>query len=130
MLAISDDAPPFLHIMEFFHVVAKLDMNFDLRARKIGASKCIEVKWNKVEAGACYVNYEVVLKSASGSAVYNASGCNIGKKKICSFPNFSNVAVVQLTVTFKSTSKRVTAKVSGTRITTPIPHGMTPFCSI
>ena len=38
-------------------------------AVKIGGAKCIEVKWNKVESGACYAKYKVVLKSASGSTV-------------------------------------------------------------
>ena len=85
------------------------------------------MQWNKVESGACSVKYEVVLKSASGSIKYSASGYNIGKKKACGLATVSTVTDVQLTVTFKSTSKNVTAKVSETPLTTqtPTPPGMT-----
>ena len=106
-------------------------MDFGLKAGKIGGAKCIEVKWNKVESGACYVKYEVVLKSASGSNEYNNSGYNIGEMTMCSFLTFSNVTDVQLTVSFKSTSKIVSANVSDTPLTTqtPTPPGMTPLCT-
>jgi len=66
-------------------VLLKLDMDFGLKAGKIGGAKCIEVKWNKVESGACYVKYEVVLKSASGSNEYNNSGYNIGEMTMLVF---------------------------------------------
>ena len=84
-----------------------------------------------MEAGACYVKYEVVLINASGSNEYDEAGYNIGKMRMCSFLSFSNVTDVQLTVTFKSTSRNVTAKVSDTPLTTPIPAppGMTPLCT-
>ena len=86
-------------------------MDFGLKAGKIGGAKCIEVKWNKVETGACYVKYEVVLKSASESNVYGKTGYNIG---------------------VKSTSRNVTAKVSNTPLhtATPSPPGMTPLCTL
>ena len=101
-----------------------------MKAGKIGGAKCIEVKWNKVESGACYVKYEVALKSASGSNKYSNSGYNIGEMTVCSFLSFSNVTDVQLTVRFKSTSRSATAKVSDTPLTTPTPTppGMTPIC--
>ena len=101
-----------LRFKQFSHLAVKLDMDFGLKAGKIGGAKCIEVKWNKVESGACYVKYEVVLKSASGSAQYSSSAFNIGEMTMCSFLNFSSVTDVQLTVSFKSTSRNVTAKVS------------------
>ena len=106
-------------------------MDFGLKAGKIGGAKCIEVKWNKVESGACYVKYEVVLKNASGSNEYSFSGYNIGEIAKCSFLSYSTVTDVQLTVSFKSISRNVTAKVSDTPLTTPTPTppGMTPFCS-
>ena len=106
-------------------------MDFGLKAGKIVGAKCVEVQWNKVESGACYVKYGVVLKSASGSIEYSASGYNIGKTAPCSLATVSNVTDVQLTVTFKSTSKTFTAKVSETPLTTPslIPPGMTLFCT-
>ena len=107
-------------------------MDFGLKAGKIGGAKCIEVKWNKVETGACYVKYEVVLKSASESNVYGKTGYNIGEMTICSFLTYSNVTDVQLTVSFKSTSRNVTAKVSNTPLhtATPSPPGMTPLCTL
>ena len=105
-------------------------MDFGLKAGKLGGAKCIEVKWNKVEAGACYVKYEIVLKKSSGSNEYSYSGYNFGEIAKCSFLTYSNVTDVQLTVSFKSTSRIVTAKVSDTPLTTPTPTppGMTPFC--
>ena len=106
-------------------------MDFGLKAGIIGGAKCVEVKWKKVESGACYVKYKVVLKNASGSNEYEEAGYNIGNMTICSFLTFSNVTDVQLIVSFKSTSRNVTAKVSNTPLTTPTPtpSGMTPFCT-
>jgi len=97
-------------------------MDFGLKAGKIGGAKCIEVKWNKVESGACYVKYEVVLKSASGSNEYSYSGYNIGEIAKCSFLTYSNVTDVQLTVSFKSITRKVAANVSNTPLTTPTPN--------
>ena len=115
--------------MESFHFVVKLDMDFGLKAKKTGWARCVKGHWNKVEAGACYVKYEVVLKAASGSDEYSNSGYNIGEMTVCSFAIVSTVTDVQLTVTFKATSTTVTANVSGTPISTPTPTptGMTPF---
>jgi len=100
----------------------KLDMNFGLKARKIEGVNCVEVKWNKVKSGACYVKYEVVFKNASGSNEYSYSGYNIGEMTMCSFLTFSSVTDFQLTVSFKSTSRYVTANVSDTPLTTPTPN--------
>jgi len=102
-------------------VLLKLDMDFGLKAGKIGGATCVEVKWKKVESGACYVKYEVVLKNVSGSNEYSNSGYNIGKMTMCTFTTFSNVTDVQLTVSFKSASRNVTAKVSDTPLTTQTP---------
>ena len=117
--------------MESSHVAVKLDMDFGLKAGKRGGTKCIEVQWNKLRAGACYVKYEVVLRNASGGYEYSDSGYNIGEMTTCSFATFRNITDVQLTVTFKATSTNVTASVSDTPISTPnpTPPGMTLFCS-
>ena len=105
-------------------------MDVGLKGGKIGG--CVKVQWNKVESGACYVTYEVVLKSASGSIEYSASGYNIGKMTPCGLATVSTVTDVQLTVTFKSTSKTFTARVSDAPIDTPTPTppGMTLLLSI
>ena len=106
-------------------------MDFGLKAGKGGGANCVEVQWNKVESGACDVKYEVILKSASGSIEYSGLGYNIGKIAPCGLATVINVTDVQLTVTFKSISKTVTAKVSETPLTTqtPTPPGMTPYYS-
>ena len=116
--------------MESSHVVVKLDMDFGVKAGKIVGTRCVNVRWNKVEAGACYVKYEVVLRNASGGYQYSDSGYNIAEMTMCSFATFRNVTDVQLTVSFKATSINVTANVSDTQISTPTPTppGMTPFC--
>jgi len=100
-------------------VLLKLDMDLGLKAGKIRGAKCVEVKWNKVESGACYVKYEVVLKSASGSVECSNLGYNIGNMTMCREAPYSNVTDVQLTVSFKSTSKSSTAKVSNISVSTP-----------
>ena len=102
-------------------------MDFGLKAGKIRRARCVQVKWNKVESGACYVKYEVVLRNASGGYQYSDSRYNIGEMRMCSLAAFRNVTDVQLIVTFKATSTNVTANVSDTPIRT-LP-GMTPFCS-
>ena len=104
-------------------------MDFGLKAGKGGGANCIEVQWNKVESGACSIRYEVLLKSASGSIEYSGLGYNIGRIAPCGLATAINVTDVQLTVTFKSTSKTFTAKVSETPLTTPSPtsSGMTLF---
>ena len=113
--------------MESFHVVVKLDMDFGLKAGKTGGARCVQVQWNKVQSGACYVKYEVVLRNPSGGYQYSDSGYNIGEMTICSDATFSNVSDVHLTVRFKATSTNVSANVSDTPISN-LP-GMTPFCS-
>ena len=122
---------PFLHFMQFSEIAVKLDMDFGLKAENIEGARCVEVKWNKVESGACYVKYEVVLKSTSGRNEYSNYGYNIGEMTMCRFTTYSNVTNVQLTVTFKSTSKNFTAEVSDTTLSTPAPTPpcMTPFYS-
>ena len=89
---------------------SKIGHGFCVKAGKVGGAKCVEVKRNKVESGACYVKYEVVLKSASGSNVYSEAGYNIGEMTMCSSLTFSSVTDVQLTVSFKPTSRHLTVK--------------------
>ena len=122
----------FLCFEKSSQLAVKLDMDFGLKAGKLGRAGCVEVKWNKVESGACYVKYEVVFKNASGSNEYSYSGYNIGEIAKCSFLTFSSVTDFQLTVSFKSTSRNVTAKVSNTPLhtATPSPPGMTPLCTL
>ena len=113
--------------MQSFCFAVKLDVDFGLKAGKAVGGRCVNVRWNKVEAGACYVKYDVVLRNASGGYQYSDSGYNIGEMIMCSFATFSNVTDVQLTVSFKGTSTNVTATVSETpiRTSTPTPPGMT-----
>ena len=116
--------------MESSFVAVKLDMDFGVKAGKILGTRCVNVRWNKMEAGACYVKYEVVLRNSSGGYQYRDSGYNIGEMTMCSFATFSNVTDAQLIVSFKATSINVTTNVSDTPISTstPTPPGMTPIC--
>ena len=98
-----------------------MDKPYHLRAGKIAEFKCVEVKWNKLESGACFVKYDVKLYDASRKQIYNKKGNNFGEMKICNLTKFDDVIDVQLTVTFKTLSKSVTAKVSNS----PIPSTAT-----
>ena len=105
-------------------------MVFDLKARKTPGSKCIEMKWNKAESGACYVKYEVALRNASGSDIRSETGHNIKEMTVCNLPSTSNITHVQLTVSFKGTSTNVTANVIEASIIAQAStsSGMKPFC--
>ena len=113
----------------FFYFLVKLDKPFHLKVKRIAASKCIEVKWMKLNSGACIVRYAVALKSSSGEVLFNMAGKNIEKKKICNLSSYNRITDVQLTVSFKGISKVVTAKVSETPNSTSVPpaSGMTAF---
>ena len=103
----------------FFAV--KVDKPYHLRAGKIAEFKCVEVKWNKLESGACFVKYDVKLYDASRKQIYNKKGNNIGEMKICNLTTFEDISDVQLTVKFKTLSKSIAAKVSNS----PIPSSAT-----
>ena len=99
----------------------KLDGNPNLHVGKVIVDSCVEVKWTKAEPGACYVKYEVKLKNASGTVVYTENGYNIDEIKKCKIPGTVNITDVEMTMSFKSTSKVFTAKVSETPIPTTLP---------
>jgi len=102
-------------------VLLKLDHLLHLKARKIADSGCVEVRWNKAESGACCVKYKVEFEDASGNILHTGAGCNIGKMEICDLIVYASVFNVQLTVSFKTTSKTVIKRVSGTQISTQAP---------
>ena len=64
MVTMGMTACPFPFVMQSFCLAVKLEVDFGLKARKIREAKCVEVKWNKVESGACYVKYEVIYSKA------------------------------------------------------------------
>ena len=106
-------------------------MDFGLKAKNIAASKCVEVKWNKTESGACYVKYEVVLRNASGSGIRNQTGYNIGEMMMCNLPSNRTISTVQLIVSFKATSKNATANVTEAPFSTisPTKSGTRTICN-
>ena len=104
-----------------FSLAVKVDKPYYLRAGKITESKCVEVKWNKLESGACFVKYDVKLYDASKKQIYNKKGHNFGEMKICNLTKFKDISDVQLTVKFKTLSKSIAAKVSNS----PIPSAAT-----
>ena len=119
----------FLCFMQSSHFAVKLDMDFGLKAEKIGA--CVKVKWNRVQAGACYVRYEVILRNALSGIISSETGYNTGEMMLCKLSSSSNITYVELTVSFKTASINVTANVTVAPISTPVPTtpGMTLFCS-
>ena len=118
----------FLCVMQSSHLAVELDMEIGLRAEKIGA--CVEVKWNRVQAGACYVKYEVILRNASSDVISSETGYNIGEMMMCDLPSNRYITYVDLTVSFKTASKSFTANVTESPVSSlaPLTQGMTPFC--
>ena len=102
-----------------FSSLVKLDKEFGLKSGNLSGDNCIEVRWNKAESGACFVKYDVTFKNASGHNLHTQTGHNIGGMNVCNLAAYSSITDVQLVVSFKSTSRTVTAKVSRPEITTP-----------
>ena len=94
-------------------LTVKLDKPLDLKAVRLVESNCIDIKWNKVESGACIVKYDVKLKDASGNYYHNKTGYNIRELKICNVKNFANITNVEMVASFKN----VTSKASKANIT-------------
>ena len=89
-----------------------------MKAKKVVASNCVQVTWNKAESGACLVKYEVVLSDASGNTLYAGAGYNIHKLKTCNLNVYTSAISVQLKVSFKGTEKVVEIPISA-----PAPTG-------
>ena len=85
-----------------------------MRAEKFFPLRCLEVRWNQVQSGACYVKYTVTLKNAYGNNLYSEARYNIGRMRVCNAPLYNRATFAELTVSFKSTSKNFTASFSGT----------------
>ena len=115
--------------MHSSHLAVKLDMDFGLKAEEVGA--CVEVKWNRVQAAACYVKYEVILRNASSDVISSETGYNIGEMMMCNLSSNISITYVELTVSFKTASINFTANVTEATISTLVPTapGMTLFCS-
>ena len=94
-------------------------MDFGLKAGGIGA--CVEVKWNRVQAVACYVKYEVAFRNTSRGVLSSETGYNIGEMMMCNSSSNIIITYVQLTVSFKNTFKNFTTKVTEAPISTPVP---------
>ena len=91
----------------------------DVQARKLIKEKCVEVKWKKVESGACYVKYLVKALDSSGRVLFFGEGFNIDGMMICA-PDFHiNITDVELTVSFKNASKSFTTKAVATSSESP-----------
>ena len=84
-----------------------------------------------MQAGACYVRYEVILRNASSGVISSETGYNIGEMMMCDLPNNISITYAELTVSFKTASINFTANVTEATISTPVPStpGMTLFCS-
>ena len=91
-----------------------LDNNFELKAERLLTLRCVEVKWNQVQSGECYVKYTVTLKDASGNNLYSKARYNNRQMKVCNAPMYNTATFAELKVSFKNTSKNFTASISGT----------------
>jgi len=94
-------------------VLLRLENPIHITVRKLLKPGCLELKWKKVQAGACYVRYDVVWKSVLGGAMFNKSGYNIGKIEICSENPSKEIVRAQLIISFKTTVKHFGIKISG-----------------
>ena len=87
-------------------------MNFDqplnLEAKRIPNSGCFKVKWKRVQAAACDIEYVVTLKDAYGKEVNKSMERNAGETILCTVPRNFLVTEVQLTVKFRNRSRTVT----------------------
>ena len=93
---------------------SKTEKRIDLKVVRLVESNCIDIKWNKVESGACIVKYDVKLRDASGKYYHNKSGYNIREMKICNVKDFANITNVEMMASFKN----VTSKASNANIIT------------
>ena len=90
----------------------KFDKDLGIKAGKKKEEGCIEVKWTRLESGACYVKYEVKFKNELGTFAYTEVGYNVNEMDKCKIPSNMNITEIQLTVSFKSESKSFTVPVS------------------
>ena len=97
-----------------FYLIVKLANFYGLRAERITAFKCIDVFWNQIQSGACYVQYNVTLKDASGAYLYSSGRYNNRNIRVCDTPTYNRAHYAQLTVSFKNQTSNTT-----TRITSP-----------
>ena len=89
----------------------KFDKDLGIKAGKKKEEGCVEVKWKRLESGACYVKYEVKFQNASGSFVYSEVGYNVNEMIKCNMSTGLNITKVQMTVSFKNASRNFTVSV-------------------
>ena len=89
-----------------------LDQHLDVKATRIPNNRCIEVKWKKIESGACYVKYDIEFKNESGNhLLYYETGYNIGEIKPCNLTEYDYITKVVLRISFNYSSNNFTTKV-------------------
>ena len=96
----------------FIYVAVTLEKNYNLRAGKIAQNKCVEARWNKIPSGACRVRYDTKFADVSGKEVSKKHGFNSEYIKLCGLGKFDETTQVELTVTYKTMKKVITAPVS------------------
>ena len=94
-------------------LIVKLENSFDLRIQKLSALRCVEARWNLTQSGACYVKYNVTFRDVTGAHLFNKTGYNITRMRICNGLTYDNVSYVEMAVSFKSKTTIVTAKLQG-----------------
>ena len=82
-------------------------MNFsssvNLRATETSTS-CIDVQWQKKDAGLCNVNYTVKFKHECNEILHEETGINIARKIVCDIPH--NISITRVELIISSTNRR------------------------
>eukprot|EP00794_Sanderia_malayensis_P011135 gene11135-12306_t len=75
-------------------------------------SSCVEVQWQKKQAGLCSVTYTVSFKDSNGTVRYTTVEINKSGTTKCGIPTNINITQVELTMSSTKRSQTFTARVS------------------
>ena len=89
----------------------------NLQAGKPNKS-CAQVTWTKKESGACFVKYVIKFKNGAGDVIHTEMGHNIGEVQFCRMSQGINITNVELTMSFKTSTRTFYKKVLETAIPT------------
>ena len=91
-------------IIWYLFFTVNYNTSINLRVNQTSKS-CMEVKWQKKDAGRCKVKYTVKFENSSGETLYEETGTNIARKMKCGIPHHVNITRVVLTLTSFKRSK-------------------------
>jgi len=91
-----------------------------LQCKKYPKSKCVVAIWNHRRSGTRIVRYSVAFRNSFKKVLEAGIGYNIMKMKACNSEVYAGITNVELTMSFKGTSKTVTATVSEVPTNAPV----------